>query len=192
MPTTVLTDVSTAVDLKLKFTEAMDLDSLKDSQVQLDLLPTTDGGNDGDTVASFRIRQLDGGNHVSLLASVTALEEGGTLLHIQSQKYDSGQAKVRLLEDRSYRVTFGIATSNPRDLDDNPLNLAGSNLLAFDFSTAMDPKIDFYASTIGNKRIRSTDDANRYLLPTAFLTDVSTVVDLKLRFTEPMNLDSLK
>ena len=107
----------------------------------------------------------------------------------------SGQAKWRLTEDQVYHLTFAPQQSNPTDDDSNPLNLLGGEL-TFDFRTATLPKIDFYASKIGNQRIR-TDDANKHVLPVHISNDnvhvanVSTVLDLELAFTKPMSLASL-
>jgi len=145
-------------------------------------------GTNPATVASFRLRDLDSGTHESLLSPVTVLGDGGRELHIQAQKHASGQARWHLLENRNYKVTFDTTASNPKDVDGNPLDLAGTNPLVFNFSTATLPRIDFFSSTIGTKRIRATDDANKYQLPSGTLSNASTVLDLKLKFSKALDL----
>ena len=122
-------------------------------------------------------------------------------MRVQPKGDGSGQAKGRLTENQVFHLTFAPQQSNPTDDDGNPLDLLGG-ALTFDFRTATLPQIDFYASTIGGKKISTvaTDsgDTNRYKLPghisnnnAVHVDDVSTVLDLKLAFTKPMSLASL-
>ena len=89
--------------------------------------------------------------------------------------------------------------SNPRDTGNNPLDLSDAIdsgvSLAFEFSTATRPKIDFHQSTIGGMVINDLQGANGGLsphdLPSTELTEVSTVIDLALKFTKPMDEGSI-
>ena len=117
------------------------------------------------------------------------------VLQIRSVRNGYGQAQWRLTENQVYHLTFEALQSNPTDDDSNPLDLLGG-ALTFDFRTATLPQIDFYASTIGGKKVSTvataSGDVNRYQLPAAVVSNTSSVVDLKLKFTKSMNFDSLK
>ena len=156
-----MANVSTVLDLKLAFTKPMSLASLSDSLVTLtgeQHVPFVDGSTDPATSGngiSFRLGDLEGGGHpMSSLISVSMKAGSNSqVLQIRSVRNSYGQAKWRLTEDQVYHLTFAPQQSNPTDDDSNPLNLLGGEL-TFDFRTATLPKIDFYASKIGNQRIR--------------------------------------
>ncbi|MDP7281852.1 MAG: hypothetical protein QGG39_18470, partial [Candidatus Poribacteria bacterium] len=134
LPATDVSNTSSVVDLKLKFTESMNFDSLKDARVQLDLLAS--GNQSAAPVYNFRLRDLDGGNHASKLEAAT-LTTGGTVLEIKA-KSDSDW---KLIEGRQYQVTFDTTTSNPRDVNNNPLKLGGPGPLTFTFTVGHSPVI---------------------------------------------------
>jgi len=135
------------------------------------------------------------GHPMANLFTVSLLPDGGgspdRVLHIgvQAKGDGSGQAKWRLTGNQVYHLTFEATQSNPRDDDSNPLDLAGP--LTFHFRTASLPEIDFFSSTIGNQPISSvtatTGTPNRYQLPGGTLTNASTVLDMKLKFSQAVN-----
>ncbi|HIB89177.1 TPA: hypothetical protein EYO57_18605 [Candidatus Poribacteria bacterium] len=177
---------------------------MEDSVVTLsgaghDLAAFGDPSDTETTGFSFKLGDLLSNHALSDFLTVE-WSDGDRMLSIQTAADGYGKPMWHLTGETAYEITFDTSTSNPRDKEGNPLDLSAAidtgTGLTFEFTTAPRPRIDFHASKIGGVVINDLQGANAGLspddLPATAVTNVSTVIDLELVFTEPMEKASVE
>ena len=181
--TTEVQDVSTVIDVNLKFSKPMDLQSIKNSVLKLDDI--TSGVTQPEF--SFKLDGSDGLSNQYLIVDLVA--DGGvsnSMLRIRTKTNAQGRPLFILVPNHRYQLKFDAAYY-PHDTNANPLDQGNAT---FTFRTGTRPGIMFAASS---SDLSKTVIGGRSVLDaTTEVQDVSTVIDVNLKFSKPMDLQSIK
>ena len=111
-------DVSTVIDVNLKFSKPMDLQSIKNSVLKLDDI------TDGVTQPEFSFK-LDGSDGLSnQYLDVDLVADGGvsnSMLRVRTKANAQGRPLFILVSNLKYQLKFDAA-SYPHDTNSNPLD----------------------------------------------------------------------